>query len=154
MTPEVANAGAIRPPAVYLGAIALGMLVHGLWPTPFLPSSIGEPLGALFVAAAVGLFVSAVRTLTKAGTPVPGHRPTTVIVRTGPYAFSRNPVYLAFTVFHLGLALWIDSLGLLVAVVPALAIMAMVVVPREERYLERQFPSEYGRYRCEVRRWL
>jgi protein-S-isoprenylcysteine O-methyltransferase Ste14 len=32
--------------------------------------------------------------------------------------------------------------------------MALVVIPREERYLEVRFPSEYAAYRAAVRRWL
>ena len=38
--------------------------------------------------------------------------------------------------------------------IPALALMSFVVIPREERYLEAKFPSEYMRYKASVRRWL
>jgi protein-S-isoprenylcysteine O-methyltransferase Ste14 len=95
-----------------------------------------------------------VRTFRKADTPVPGNRPTTTIVRSGPYRFSRNPIYLAFTIFQVGVALWVNSLALLLAVLPALALMVWVVIPREERYLEARFPAEYRRYKHAVRRWL
>jgi protein-S-isoprenylcysteine O-methyltransferase Ste14 len=137
-----------------LGSIGLGLLVHFFWPVQLLPASSNVPIGALLVVAAVALFISSVRTFRKAGTPVPGNRPTTIIVRTGPYGFSRNPIYLAFTLFQVGLAAWVNSLGLLVTLFPALALMMLVVVPREERYLEARFPSEYLRYKREVRRWL
>ena len=103
---------------------------------------------------AVVLFLSAVRTLRTAGTPVPGDRPTTAIVRAGPYRFSRNPIYLAFSLLQLGIAGWVNSLWLLITLVPAVALMSLVVIPREERYLARRFPSEYPAYRAAVRRWL
>ncbi|HET7201226.1 MAG TPA: isoprenylcysteine carboxylmethyltransferase family protein [Burkholderiales bacterium] len=119
-----------------------------------LPASLGVPVGVPLVLAAVALFITSVRTFRNAGTPVPGNRPTTIIVRTGPYGFSRNPIYLAFTLFQVGLAAWVNSLGLLVALLPALGLIALVVVPREERYLEARFPSEYLSYKREVRRWL
>ena len=151
---DVANLGLVRPPFVYMGSIGLGLLVHLLWPVRLLPSSISMPIGVTLVLGAGALFMSSVRTFRKAGTPVPGNRPTTIIVRTGPYRFSRNPIYLAFTLFQLGLAAWLNSLGVLLAVLPALALMALVVVPREERYLEARFPSEYPPYKREVRRWL
>jgi protein-S-isoprenylcysteine O-methyltransferase Ste14 len=151
---EVANLGLIRPPLVYLASIGLGVLVHLFWPVRLLPASISMPIGVLLVLVAGALFISSVRTFRKAGTPVPGNRPTSIIVRTGPYGFSRNPIYLAFTLFHLGLAAWVNSLGLLLTLLPALALMALVVVPREERYLEGRFPSEYLPYKREVRRWL
>jgi protein-S-isoprenylcysteine O-methyltransferase Ste14 len=52
----------------------------------------------------VGLFIVSIRTFRAAGTPVPGNQPTSAIVRTGPYSFSRNPIYLAFSLFQLGLS--------------------------------------------------
>ena len=151
---DVANLGLVRPPVVFLASIGLGLLVHLFWPVQVLPASVSVPIGVLLVPAAVALFISSVRTFRKAGTPVPGNRPTTIIVRTGPYGFSRNPIYLAFTLFQVGLAAWLNSLGLLVTLLPALALMMLVVVPREERYLEARFPSEYLPYKREVRRWL
>jgi protein-S-isoprenylcysteine O-methyltransferase Ste14 len=152
--PQVANFGLIRPPIVYLASICLGLLVHLLWPVQLLPASINAPIGAGVVIIAVVLFISSVRTFRKAGTPVPGNRPTTTIVRSGPYRFSRNPIYLAFTLFQIGLAAWVNSVGLLATLLPALALMAFVVIPREERYLEARFPSEYLAYKRAVRRWL
>jgi protein-S-isoprenylcysteine O-methyltransferase Ste14 len=151
---DVANLGLIRPPLVYLVSIGLGLIVHRFWPVQLLPPSLSVPIGVALVLAAATLFISAVRTFRKAGTPVPGNRPTTVIVRTGPYAFSRNPVYLAFTLLQVGIAAWVDSVGVLVMLLPALALMVLVVIPREERYLEARFPSEYLPYKREVRRWL
>jgi protein-S-isoprenylcysteine O-methyltransferase Ste14 len=108
----------------------------------------------MLMLLAIGLFVAAVRTFRAAGTPIPGNRPTTAIVRKGPYRFSRNPIYLAFSLFQLGLSVWVNSLGLVVTLIPAVALMALVVIPREERYLEVRFPSEYSSYRAAVRRWL
>jgi protein-S-isoprenylcysteine O-methyltransferase Ste14 len=103
---------------------------------------------------AVALFVSAVRTFRAAGTPIPGTRPTTTIVGTGPYRFSRNPIYLAFSLLQLGLAFWVNSVGVLITLIPAVALMSLVIIPREERYLEARFPSEYLAYKASVRRWL
>jgi protein-S-isoprenylcysteine O-methyltransferase Ste14 len=152
--PEAANLGLVRPPFVYLCAIGAGLVIHTLWPVPFLPPSLGTPVGVLLTLIAVGIFLAAVRTFKAAGTPVPGNRPTTTVVRSGPYRFSRNPIYLAFTVLQLGLAFWVNSLGLLLTLIPAVALMSAVVIPREERYLTALFPSEYVRYKASVRRWL
>ncbi len=151
---DAANFGLIRPPFVYLGSIGLGLLVHWLWPVQLLPASVSVPTGVLVVLVAGVLFISAVRTFRKASTPIPGNRPTTSIVRSGPYGFSRNPIYLAFTLFQVGLAAWVNSLGVLLTLLPALALMALVVIPREERYLEARFPSEYLPYKRAVRRWI
>jgi protein-S-isoprenylcysteine O-methyltransferase Ste14 len=152
--PDVANLGLVRPPLVYLGAIALGLVVHALWPIRLAPPFLATPIGVLLTLVAVSLFVAAVHAFRAAGTPIPGNRPATTIVRTGPYRFSRNPIYLAFSVFQLGIALWVNSLALLVTLLPAVALMSRVVIPREERYLEARFPSEYVPYKAAVRRWL
>jgi hypothetical protein len=82
--PGVANLGIMRPPLVYLGAIALGLVLHVAWPVRLVSRAVRMPLGGTVVLVAVALFLSAVRTFRTAGTPVPGNRPTTTIVRTGP----------------------------------------------------------------------
>jgi protein-S-isoprenylcysteine O-methyltransferase Ste14 len=151
---DAANLGLVRPPLVYLGSIALGLVVHYAWPAGFVPPSVSTPVGAMVTLLAVGLFVVAVRTFRAVGTPIPGNQPTTAIVRTGPYRFSRNPIYLAFSLFQLGLSVWVNSVGLLITLIPAVALMALVVIPKEERYLEARFPFEYSSYRAAVRRWL
>lgn len=152
--PEAANLGLVRPPFVYLGAIAIGLAIHALWPAHLVPPALGIPVGVILALVAVALFLSAVRTFRAAGTPIPGNLPATTIVRTGPYRFSRNPIYLAFSLFQLGLAFSVNSVGLLLMLIPAVALMSFVVIPREERYLEARFPSEYVPYKASVRRWL
>ena len=102
--PEVANLGIMRPPLIYLGSLALGLLLHFAWPARLVSPAVGMPLGLTAVLVAVALFLSAVRTFRTAGTPVPGNRPTTTIVRTGPYRFSRNPIYLSFSLLQFGVA--------------------------------------------------
>src|SRR5262245_30489733 len=154
MVLQVANLGPLRPPLVYLGAIALGLLLHVAWPVRLVPRAVSVLLGMTVVLVAVALFLYAVRTFRTAGTPVPGNLPTTTIVRTGPYRWSRNPIYLAFSLLQLGVACWANSLWLLVTLIPALALMSLVVIPREEHYLESRFPSDYLPYKASVRRWL
>jgi protein-S-isoprenylcysteine O-methyltransferase Ste14 len=152
--PEAANLGVARPPLLYLGSIALGVILHFARPVSILPRGMSPRFGAAVVLLAIGLFLFAVRTLRAAGTPVPGNRPTTTIVRAGPYRFSRNPIYLAFSLFQLGIALWVNSLWLVLTLLAPVAVMSLVVIPREERYLEARFPSEYSDYKASVRRWL
>jgi protein-S-isoprenylcysteine O-methyltransferase Ste14 len=152
--PEGANLGIMRPPLVYLGAMALGLLLHVTWPVRLVSRAVSGPLGGTAALVAIALFFSAVHTFRTAGTPVPGNRPTTTIVRTGPYRYSRNPIYLSFSLLQLGVACWVNSLWLLVTLMPAVALMSFVVIPREEHYLESRFPSDYLPYKASVRRWL
>lgn len=152
--PEVANVGAVRPPLVYLVAIVTGLGPGLVWPIEILPRGFASPLGSALVVAAVMLFFYSVAKFRAARTPVPGNRPTTAIVRTGPYRFSRNPIYVAFSLLQLGIAAWVNSLWLIATLIAAIAIMTTVVIPREERYLERKFGVEYLAYKAGVRRWI
>lgn len=154
MVPEVANLGIVRPPFVYMCAIALGLLLHFAWPVRLAPGALSLPLGGIAVLIAVALFLYAVRTFRSADTPVPGNRPTTTIVRTGPYRWSRNPIYLSFSLLQVGVAFSVNSFWLLVTLIPAVAVMSLVVIPREERYLETRFQSDYLAYKASVHRWL
>ena len=153
-TQAVANLGAVRPPLVYGTAIVTGLLLESGWPLPFLPRLLTALLGSVLVVVGVVVFSYCIRTFQTAGTPVPGNKQTTIIVRTGPYRFSRNPIYLAFSMFQLGIASWANSVWLIATLIAALALMVSVVIPREERYLERRFGAEYVDYKRSVRRWL
>jgi protein-S-isoprenylcysteine O-methyltransferase Ste14 len=112
------------------------------------------PLGVPLVVIAVALFAYSVSTFRAAGTPVPARKPTTIIVRTGPYRFSRNPIYLAFSLVQLGIAIWANSVWLLATLGGAVVLIHCVVIPREEQYLERKFGAQYLAYKASVRRWL
>lgn len=152
-TPSAANLGLARPPIIYSTAILLGLLLRLLWPVRLVPG-LARPFGALLAVLAVALFLWSVRTFRLAGTPVPGNRPTTVIVKTGPYRFSRNPIYLAFSLFQAGVALATNDAWVLATLIPAISVMSFVVIPREERYLRARFGEDYAIYKGTVRRWL
>jgi protein-S-isoprenylcysteine O-methyltransferase Ste14 len=153
-TADAANLGIVRPPLVYLLTILGGLGLHFAIPLTLMPWGLHVPLGAAGCLLAVSIFVAAVRTFRTAGTPVPGDQPTTSIVRTGPYRFTRNPIYLAFTLLQVGIAIWVNTPWLLLTLIPAILLMSLIVIPREESYLETHFPAAYPSYRQAVRRWL
>src|SRR6516225_2955710 len=152
--PDIANLGLVRPPLVYLTSLVSGVVIHLATPLRFLPVTLAVPLGVPLIAVAIALFSYSVAKFRAAGTPVPARKPTTVIVRTGPYLFSRNPIYLAFSVFQLGISIWANSVWLLATLVGAVALIHYVVIRREEQYLERKFGAQYLQYKASVRRWL
>jgi len=147
------NPGLLRPPIIFLCAILLGIGLNRLWPLNSVPRNVGL-LGPLVTVCAVVLFLLSYREFRRAGTSVRGSERTSTIVRTGPYRFSRNPIYVAFILFVFGLSLWLHNLWLVVTLVQAVGIIAMVVIPREERFLERNFSDQYSSYKARVRRWL
>ena len=92
--------------------------------------------------------------MTRAGSNVPTRLPTTIIVETGPYRFTRNPIYLGMVLGLIGLAIAFNSLWPLMTLVPFALVIRYGVIAREEAYLERKFGDVYRHYRARVRRWL
>ena len=150
---DVAVPGLLRPPIVLLVALIVGVVLNFIWPVRFIPPVLVW-VGPIVVFVAALLFVLSLREFRAAGTSVRGYQRTTTIVRTGPYRFSRNPIYLAFVVFLLGLALCLNNLWMLVSVAEFVCVISILVIPREEQFLERNFPAQYSEYRATVRRWL
>lgn len=145
---------AAPPPLIYLGAIIGGAVLERLWRWRIPTGRWGMVLGALLIVAAVVLVASALREFNRAETSPKPHKPTRAIVSSGPFRFTRNPIYVSFTLVQLGIALLAQSGWILALVVPALAFMRVGVIAREERYLERKFGEEYVGYRRRVRRWV
>jgi protein-S-isoprenylcysteine O-methyltransferase Ste14 len=145
----------IRPPLAWGLAVFAGLSLNWLAPMPFLPTDLPAGwLGGLVFVLALALFAWAIVTITKAGTNVPTNRPTTTIVESGPYRFTRNPIYLGMFLGLIGLAIAFDNLWLLLMLVPFALVIRYGVVAREEAYLERKFGEVYRAYRSRVRRWL
>jgi protein-S-isoprenylcysteine O-methyltransferase Ste14 len=148
----------VRPPLLYLGAAAAGAVLDALWPATILPRGLPAlvqyPVGAALILAGLALVVACARRFLAAGTNVPTTRPTTAIVTSGLYRFSRNPIYVGLTLAYLGIAVAADSAWILALVVPVLLVMRYGVIAREERYLDEKFGDDYRRYKGSVRRWL
>ena len=153
-TTDTANV-IIRPPIAWVVTVLAGLALDWLRPLPFVPAAVPAAwLGAMVFVLALALFAWAIATFTRAGSNVPTNRPTTTIVDTGPYRFTRNPIYLAMVLGLIGLAIAFNGLWLLLTLVPFVIVIRYGVVAREEAYLERKFGEVYRRYRARVRRWL
>ncbi len=149
------NAGVVAPaPVIYGAAIAVGLSAEFALPLAPLPRPVGFWLGVAIIAASISIVVSAFRALARARTAFDARKPTISIVTDGAFRYSRNPTYLSLTLLHVGVALVLGSLWVLLMVVPAVAAIHWGVVLREERYLEAKFGEEYRSYARKVRRWV
>ena len=142
------------PPLIYGSALLIGLVVHYFLPIQFLAEVLSIWLGVLLILVAGPVIVSAVHTIHRAQTAFDLRKPTTSIVTEGAFRLSRNPAYLALTLLYLGIASLINSIWVLLMVVPTVIVMHRGVIKREERYLERKFGEGYLRYKEEVRRWI
>jgi protein-S-isoprenylcysteine O-methyltransferase Ste14 len=145
------------PPIIYLTAVAVSVLLYVLFPLPWLGeplSSIGRVLGWLMIAAFVALNITAIRIMRRAGTTVRPDRGTDHLVTEGPFAFTRNPLYVAGTMLVLGIGLASGIVWfLLLAIIAAFAVQKLAIEP-EERHLKARFGEAYLDYARRVRRWI
>lgn len=135
--------------------ISIGL--HVLIPLSLPPGILRQlliPAGIVLIVIGIRLIVLARRELARYGQPTdPGH-PTSRLVRTGVFAISRNPLYLAAVLIFSGVALALNILWALVALVVSIVLCHYVLIVPEEEYLAAKFGREYEQYAASVRRWL
>ena len=144
----------VLPPLLYGLGLAAGFLLQWVAPRAILTSGARYPAGAALLTLGLGLALWGRRVMERAGTNVNPTLPATALVVSGPFRFSRNPLYVALTSMDVGLALLANALWVLVLVLPVLLVLHYGVVRREERYLEAKFGDAYRHYRSRVRRYL
>ena len=141
------------PPLIGVAALLAGVGLRFRWPMALWSwGHVWIPATACFLAAGF-LAGAAARRIWRVRTTVLPHRTTTVLVTSGPFRFTRNPIYLAMGVGMAGVALAVNSLALLVIIAPWAVVMRYGVIAREERYLGGKFGEDYRGYCRRVRRW-
>ncbi len=134
--------------------VVIGLIFHFFWDSSFLPTGVAIAIGAPIFAAGVLLGLWSVWTMVSQGEhPEPG-RGTNQIIANGPFRFSRNPSYVALVLTATGFGIAINSIPVLIGVPVGFAVLALWVVPAEERYLSAVLKDNYESYRSRVRRWL
>jgi protein-S-isoprenylcysteine O-methyltransferase Ste14 len=93
-------------------------------------------------------------TFFRAGTAIIPHHPASRLVGSGPYRFSRNPMYVGVTALYVGLAFLFDVAWPILILPFVLVSLFSLVIRREELYLSDEFGDAYTAYRSRVRRWL
>jgi protein-S-isoprenylcysteine O-methyltransferase Ste14 len=141
--------GNIPIPEAHLVGLGTGILLEVILPwSRTWPAWIGHACGWPLILAGLWLGAWAVR----AAAGVNLERPTQ-LVDSGPYAFSRNPMYLAWTLGYVGVALVAGTAWPLL-LLPVVLVVTQVVVLREEHSLERRLGDAYRSYKASVRRYL
>jgi protein-S-isoprenylcysteine O-methyltransferase Ste14 len=151
------TAGIIAPPPLLtLLCILAGLAAEHVVRLPLVRGldMLRFAASAAMLLAALFLFVAAVRQFQRHHTTPNPYRPSSAIVSSGVYGFSRNPIYVAFMLVVLAVAVGANLGWLLVALVVLFLLLHFGVVRREERYLAAKFGSSYAEYRTRVRRWL
>ena len=155
MTEPPDNAGVrFPPPLLYALAVLGGYLLDRRWPLPVGDRVIVHVLAWALIIMWAALTVSSIGKFRRSGTSIVPIRPATTLVLSGPYRFTRNPMYVGLAALTISLGLFMDSWWPMVLLLPALLIVRVFVIAPEERYLERRFGADYVGYTRRVRRWL
>ena len=142
------------PPLITLGLIAAGLILDSFWAIPLPPLPLDPLPGIIILLSGFALSAwSVLEFLHHRTNPDPYH-PTTTLIKSGPFRFSRNPIYVAFSLMHLGIGVWAGKLWVVATPLPAAAVFRYGVIGPEERYLERKFGETYLAYKPSVRRWI
>lgn len=136
-------------PEAHVAGLLGGGVLHVLrpWSLPIDPTA-GLSVGSVLVFVGLVLVGWSVSVVGRQ----PIDSPTT-LVTVGPYRYSRNPMYVGWTVGYLGVAVLADTTWPL-ALLPVVVGLVHRDVRREERALAARFGAEYRDYRAAVRRYL
>lgn len=142
----------VPPPLVYALALTAAWWLDGRWPWGF---DAGAPgLGWALIGLGLAGFTWALAAIWSHRTTVNPYKAASRLVTRGPFAFSRNPIYVSDWFVYLGVTLLLGSLWALLLAPLVWAVMRYGVIAHEETHLAAKFGDEYRDYFARVRRWL
>jgi protein-S-isoprenylcysteine O-methyltransferase Ste14 len=131
----------VPPPLVYAVGLAAGLLLSKWIPSRWLSAVISQLRGWIQIVAACVLAILSLAIFLRKKTTIRPDRRATALAISGPYGFTRNPMYLSLALLYAGLAILCQSIWALLFLFPVLLIIDRHVIASEERYLERRFGS-------------
>lgn len=121
---------------------------------PIAPGPLTMIAGGLFVIGGLALAFPSIVWFRRMATSIITIRPAAALVWSGPYEFTRNPMYISLALLVIACALFLATWWPIILLTPTLAIVQQFVILPEERYLRRRFGADYAVYFGCVRRWL
>ena len=155
MTETKDNPGVIAPPPlIFLSGLLLGGIITYFYPFPMMIGGLAVILGNLLFLSGIAVIAIIYLQMKRAKTNIEPWKPTTKILDSGFYGFSRNPIYLGLTLMYLGISCFFNSIWFLPFLPIVLIVIHYGVILREEKYLESKFGEDYLDYKKRVRRWI
>ncbi len=142
------------PPLIFLFLMIAAYGVHIIHPVDMASLPTLKYTGLLIVVLGFTVIILISRSFKRANTSIEPWKPTTAIISNGVYTYSRNPIYLALCLITIGMGFFLNSLWVLLSVIPAAVLVYYIAIKKEEAYLEKKFGDEYLQYKNKVRRWL
>ena len=139
------------PPLIVLGCVAVQILLNILVP---LEVNLSLLLGLLILIFSLGIITYAFIELNNYETTyIPDGEPEK-LVTSGPFSFSRNPIYLGMAGVLLAIAFLLQSLSALLIPILFISIIQSTWIPHEEKKLAEIFGEEWQTYSEKTKKWL
>ncbi|MCR6499525.1 isoprenylcysteine carboxylmethyltransferase family protein [Shinella sp. CPCC 101442] len=144
------------PPLIYGAALAAAFLLQAYFPLAVseTESWIATAAGSVLILVAIVLDVWAMRTLLDCHTTIMPNRCSTHLATSGPYRFTRNPIYLGYTLATAGIGLVMLNPWCLVTATVAAGVTSVIAIKREELHLLSRFGIDFERYCNGTARWI
>jgi protein-S-isoprenylcysteine O-methyltransferase Ste14 len=144
----------VPPPLFYVAGFLAGVGLELAFPIEPPPGEVRIVGAVAGVALWLALDGAATLLFRRAGTSMIPFKPSTALVTSGPYRFSRNPMYLGMVFLYAGVALALGLVWPLIVLPVVILAVDQLVIAIEEAYLVRRFGQEYCDYMWRARRWL
>ncbi len=144
----------LPPPLIYAAALVGAWALQGRWPMHFDVDPITPLLGWALIAVGLTGMVWAVLAIWGHKTTVNPYKQASHLVSSGPFRYSRNPIYVSDWLAYLGVTLLLQSVWPVVLAPLVWALMRYAVIAHEETHLAAKFGEEYRVYQARVRRWI
>jgi protein-S-isoprenylcysteine O-methyltransferase Ste14 len=142
------------PPIIYLGAAVVGIILGRILPLPW-PEIAGLNMaGGILALAAIGWDVTSMLTFARHKANIMPNRAATKLITSGPFAWSRNPIYLGNTLLVLGAGIYFANWWLVGLAFVAAFVTQKLAIEREEAHMAAKFGVEWESYAKRVRRWF
>ena len=142
------------PPIYFFITLMAMIALHYLVPIHQLLSTHLRYAGIPLVVGGICIVAIAASAFSKVGTPVVPFEKSTVVVTTGLFRFSRNPMYLGMVMAIIGVAFLLGSAAAFIPIPIFVWLIQYQFISREEAFLEELFGEEYLVYKAKVRQWL
>ncbi len=142
----------IPPPVWLLSSLIVAWVIHHFVATPVIVRSL--PAGIALIVAGFAVAMWGGRTFSHAGTELnPTSETNAKLVVSGPFRYTRNPMYSGVMLVSLGVAIFFGTLPFFVASIILFLLVNSFFIPFEEAKMERQFGAQFRAYKSQVRRW-
>jgi protein-S-isoprenylcysteine O-methyltransferase Ste14 len=145
------------PPIIYLTSVLAGILLQRVLPLPWFEDSTARMLstiGLLLALVAIGFDLWAMVLFQKHKTTILPNQGATRLITTGPFSWSRNPIYLGNTMLTAAVGLYFGNAWLIILAPIAAYVTQKLAIEREEIHLAAVFGTSWHDYARKVRRWL